>query len=689
VAAAGERPTSARAGRDGRAEQPTRIGPYSVQRPLETSSTGVVHLCRADDGRLVALKTVAAEFARDRAFLAQLRAEVLRARDAAPGCLAEILDVDVDGPTPYVVAEYLDAPSLGAMVDAGGPLSAAGVGRLGAALATGLAELHHADLILGDLKPGRVVLAAGGPRFVDFGLARARGRLGAGARRGQAVATFGAPAFMAPELALGNPLTAAADVFACASLIVYAAVGRPPFGAGSPRALLQRVVYTEPNLTGVPAPLVAVIADAMRKDPARRIRSRDLADRLLEIAHLPSPATASTTWAGAADPRRPASAGLEDLYGEVAQAPYARPEIILAPPPGTTARNAAAPEAPAAAAVASANGTSPAVAAATAEPGVAATAEPGVAATAEPGVAAAGGAGVAATAEPDVAATAEPGVAAAGGASAANDATMFIAVPGVEVADNLPAFVPELVPPHGVEPAAESRPQPATEAGDASAGDAPVGDSEAGVREAGAVATPEPEPTSDLAPEPESAPEPTSASEFVSEPESQPESASAAASAPESDSASVPVSASVLVSESDSGSKSDSDWEPPDGPPAGGGGAAGGGDGGQGGGDGAGPGPGAGRKPADERASPPAPPTWGGLRRRWRSVVTRRLLSFATPVSVLGGVVLVAALGVSGVVTLDREHASRGAATSRRLAAQAGGVQAGYGGVGQAARPPR
>ncbi|MBL7517418.1 hypothetical protein I6A84_04600 [Frankia sp. CNm7] len=206
---------------------------------------------------------------------------------------------------PYVAAEFVDAPTLGEAVAAGGPLLADEVLRLGASMAAGLAALSAHDLVIGDLKPARVAVTETGARFVDFGVARARDRLawGGGARRGQLSSVFGAPAFISPELALGNPLTAASDVFACAGLIIFAATGRPPFGFGGTRALLQRTVYTEPDLRGVPVPLAAVLLDAMRKNAARRIDAAQLAARLLELVDTAERAAGSPA---APEPSRPA-----------------------------------------------------------------------------------------------------------------------------------------------------------------------------------------------------------------------------------------------------------------------------------------------------------------------------------------------------------------------------------------------
>ncbi|MBX6388646.1 MAG: hypothetical protein IRZ08_06550 [Frankia sp.] len=262
----------------------TQIGPYTVERLLSSSPTGAVHLCRTSVGSQVVVKTLAGHLSEDRRFLRLLRDDLLRLRDTPPEALARVVDVDVDGRAPLVVTEFLDAPTLGSAAGTGTgvPVPPDRGHRLAAALASALADLHEQDIVLGSLKPNRVVLTESGPRFLDFGVARALSRGGAGARRGQPPA-FGVPAFLSPELALGEPLTPAADVFACAGLIVYALTGRPPFGAGPPRALIQRVVYAEPDLDGVPAPLAAVLAAAMRKDPTTRLSASQLRDQVLAL----------------------------------------------------------------------------------------------------------------------------------------------------------------------------------------------------------------------------------------------------------------------------------------------------------------------------------------------------------------------------------------------------------------------
>ncbi|HWM36934.1 MAG TPA: PQQ-binding-like beta-propeller repeat protein, partial [Streptomyces sp.] len=150
------------------------------------------------------------------------------------------------------------------------------VRALGAALCAALGQLHRSDVVHRDLKPSNIMITAYGPKIIDFGIARAIGdaRL---TRTGNAAGT---PAFMSPEQAAGGEHAPAGDVFALAGVLVFAATGQGPFGWGQPADLLYRVRYTEPDLSGVPAELAAVLARALDKDPAARPTTGQLAARL-------------------------------------------------------------------------------------------------------------------------------------------------------------------------------------------------------------------------------------------------------------------------------------------------------------------------------------------------------------------------------------------------------------------------
>ncbi|MYR24218.1 protein kinase, partial [Streptomyces sp. SID6137] len=186
-----------------------------------------------------------------------------------------------------------------------------------------------------DLKPSNVLLAADGPRVIDFGIARAAD---ATALTGTGVA-IGTPAFMSPEQAAGRPVTPASDVFALGQVAVFAARGQGAYGEGPSHAVLYRIVHEEPDLAGMPAEL-AFVARCLAKDPAGRPTPAEVVALCQEAS--PAPLRQSGSWlpeALAAQITRRVSASAA-LAAAPTVAPAAPPPTRPLPGPGTPAPTA-------------------------------------------------------------------------------------------------------------------------------------------------------------------------------------------------------------------------------------------------------------------------------------------------------------------------------------------------------------
>jgi hypothetical protein len=247
-------------------DDPAEVGGYRLVARLGRGGMGRVYLAVTDAGRPVALKVMRPEFGEDREFRARFRQEVDAARRVHGFYTAQVLDADPDASPPWLVTAYVAGPSLAEAVTRHGPLPADTVLMMMAGVAEALRAIHAAGVVHRDLKPSNVLLAADGPRVIDFGIARAAEatpvtRTGIG---------LGSPAFMAPEQAAGLPVSPATDVFSLGSTAAYAAVGRTPFGEGNTAAMLYRVVHTEPDLSGCPPQLSDVIGSCLAKDAAQR-----------------------------------------------------------------------------------------------------------------------------------------------------------------------------------------------------------------------------------------------------------------------------------------------------------------------------------------------------------------------------------------------------------------------------------
>ncbi|MER7533269.1 protein kinase [Streptomyces sp. NPDC097704] len=260
----------------------TLIGRYVIEHKLGEGGMGTVYLARSRGGRAVAVKVARPELASDPSFRARFRAEVAAARQVGGFHTAQVVDADPEAEAPWLATAYIPGPTLSGLVTAEGPMDEKRLRSLGAALAEALEAIHACGLVHRDLKPGNIVMASDGPRVLDFGIARAL----ESTRLTATGSAFGTPGYLAPEQALGEEVTGAADVFALGAVLVAAAGGRP-FGEGTPMGLMYRSVHEAPDLRSVPEALRPLVARCLAKDPAERPTPDAIMDELMEGAGTP------------------------------------------------------------------------------------------------------------------------------------------------------------------------------------------------------------------------------------------------------------------------------------------------------------------------------------------------------------------------------------------------------------------
>lgn len=262
--------------RDG---DPSKIGAYRLCARLGGGGMGQVFLGRSPGGHTVAIKIVRSELADDSAFRHRFASEVEAARRVGGFYTAPVVDADPEGNPPWLATAYIPGPSLHTAVADHGPLPLVSVAVLGAGLAEGLTAVHACQVVHRDLKPANVLLAADGPRLIDFGIARALDTTS----HTQTATVLGTAAFMSPEQAMGRQVGPASDVFSLGCVLAFAATGRSPFGEGAVHAVVYRVVHAAPDLTGLPGPLAGVVTACLTKTPEAR---PDLDQVLTELSAL-------------------------------------------------------------------------------------------------------------------------------------------------------------------------------------------------------------------------------------------------------------------------------------------------------------------------------------------------------------------------------------------------------------------
>ncbi|MFF6812560.1 serine/threonine-protein kinase [Streptomyces sp. NPDC012403] len=263
-----------------RREDPRVVGSFRLHRRLGAGGMGVVYLGSDKKGQRVALKVIRPDLAEDQEFRSRFAREVSAARRIRGGCTARLVAADLDADRPWFATQYVPGPSLHDKVADEGPLGAADVAAVGAALSEGLVAVHEAGVVHRDLKPSNILLSPKGPRIIDFGIAWATGASTL-THVGTAV---GSPGFLAPEQVRGAAVTPATDVFSLGATLAYASMGDSPFGHGSSEVMLYRVVHEEAQLRGVPDALAPLVRACLAKNPEERPSTLQLSLRLKEIA---------------------------------------------------------------------------------------------------------------------------------------------------------------------------------------------------------------------------------------------------------------------------------------------------------------------------------------------------------------------------------------------------------------------
>ena len=251
------------------AADPRAIGEFRLRARLGAGGMGQVFLATSPGGRMVAVKVIHADLARDAGFVRRFHAEVNAARRVSGFYTAPVVAAGVDDRPPWLATAFVPGPSLESIVSRYGPLPVPALWRLAAGLADALRAIHAAGLVHRDLKPANVLLASDGPRVIDFGIARAV----ADSRLTATGSIIGTPSFMSPEQVEGAEAGPSSDVFSLGSVLAFAASGVAPFSGGpgvSSASVMYRIVYTSPDLSMVPAEIRELVQACLAKESAWR-----------------------------------------------------------------------------------------------------------------------------------------------------------------------------------------------------------------------------------------------------------------------------------------------------------------------------------------------------------------------------------------------------------------------------------
>ncbi|MGW0072091.1 serine/threonine-protein kinase [Streptosporangium sandarakinum] len=256
--------------------EPRRLGRFRVVGRVGEGGQGIVYLGESESGERAAIKLLHVKFSGDAIARSRFAREARAARRVSSFCTAAVIEVDVEGDTPYIASEYIEGRSLRETVESDGPLRGTALQRLAVGTATALTAIHHASIVHRDFKPDNVLLAADGPRVVDFGIARILDSTGTITSR-----AIGTPAYMAPEQISGDDVGPHSDVFSWGATIAFAATGETAFAGKSLAMVLNRILNHEVDVTAMPEPLRGVVRSALAKAPSARPSADQILLRLL------------------------------------------------------------------------------------------------------------------------------------------------------------------------------------------------------------------------------------------------------------------------------------------------------------------------------------------------------------------------------------------------------------------------
>ena len=290
----------------------TKLGPYVIDAPLGAGGMGEVYKARDSRlNRVVAIKILPELLADNAEFRDRFEREARLVAALSHPHVCVLHDVGREGPTAYLVMEYLEGETLSARLRRG-PLAIAQALQIAVEVAEALAHAHQHGIIHRDLKPGNVMLTRSGAKLLDFGLARTAEAEAIVSDASMATATepltargtiLGTFRYMPPEQLEGRRADARSDLFAFGVLLYEALTGVPPFKGDSSVALIGAILKDtppDPSALRPDTPLVLdhIVRRCLAKDPERRWQNAaDLA------AELRWAADATASAARPAEPR--------------------------------------------------------------------------------------------------------------------------------------------------------------------------------------------------------------------------------------------------------------------------------------------------------------------------------------------------------------------------------------------------
>ena len=289
-------------------------GRYEIIQLIGQGGMGAVYKARDTElDRIVALKLIRPELARNPQILARFKQELILARQVTHKNVIRIFDLGQSDGIKFITMDFVEGQDLRHLLLEKGKLAPDQAARIMLQICRALEAAHAEGVIHRDLKPQNIMLDASGRVYVmDFGIARSAYLPG----MTQTGALIGTPEYMSPEQGRGEKLTERSDIFSLGIIFYELLTGKSPYFSDTPLATLWKrmtekvtpPVVVDPTL---PAELSAIVVKALEIEPKNRFASaREMVQQLEiwlgpsaggETIFIPAPRTTSYwKWASAA-----------------------------------------------------------------------------------------------------------------------------------------------------------------------------------------------------------------------------------------------------------------------------------------------------------------------------------------------------------------------------------------------------
>src|ERR1043165_4981145 len=246
------------------------IGPYRIVEKLGQGGMATVFKAyHASLDRYVAIKALHPAFHQDESFAARFQREARVVARLEHPHIVPIYDYAEHEGRPYLVMKFIEGDTLKARLDEG-PLTADEINKMVDAIGSALGYAHQQGILHRDIKPSNVLLAKDGQIYLaDFGLARI-------AQSGESTLSsdmgMGTPQYISPEQAMGrSDLDQRTDLYSFGVMLYEMVVGRVPFNADTPFAIIHDHIYSPLPLPhtvnpNVPEQVERVLLKALAKE---------------------------------------------------------------------------------------------------------------------------------------------------------------------------------------------------------------------------------------------------------------------------------------------------------------------------------------------------------------------------------------------------------------------------------------